>query len=328
MIATKANEGVAAIVLFLGFSSVNDFLTGGESGSPPAPIDITALNISLSQNKDNINSLSSASTLSINNLNSTTTSILGYINGSTAFSSLKITNLNVSGFTTLNNNATLLSSLNVSGFTTLNNATLLSSLNVSGFTTLNNSATLLSSLNVSGFTKLNNSATLLSSLNVSGLTTLQGNLDCEGGIAINGSNAFYNPSNTIDAINQSNTYINFKSGGTSDFCNIRQIGIDNAYKLAFDFHDNGNDARFCLRNITSSSNPDTVTEVFTVDNGNVSCTGSITNGSTSNIYAGGLRLGGFDTGNTIWQNTGNLGISANTGNNITFSIGSSSEKRV
>ncbi len=30
---------------------------------------------------------------------------------------------------------------------------------------------------------------------------------------------------------------------------------------------------------------------------NVTCTGQSSNGSNSNIYAGGLRLGGFDTGN-------------------------------
>ena len=29
------------------------------------------------------------------------------------------------------------------------------------------------------------------------------------------------------------------------------------------------------------------------DNGNVSCTGSLTNGSTSNMFAGGLRLNGI-----------------------------------
>ena len=45
-IATGAAEGVAAIVLFLGFKSVVDFLNGGGCGSLPAPIDITAINIS------------------------------------------------------------------------------------------------------------------------------------------------------------------------------------------------------------------------------------------------------------------------------------------
>ena len=57
---------------------------------------------------------------------------------------------------------------------------------------------------------------------------------------------------------------------------MRQIGGDNAYKLAFDLHDDEADARFCIRKIQSTNNPDTVAEVFTVDNGNVSCTGSIT----------------------------------------------------
>jgi len=59
---------------------------------------------------------------------------------------------------------------------------------------------------------------------------------------------------------------------------------------------------------------------------NVTCTGQFSNGSNSYIYAGGLRIGGHDTGNTIWQNTGNLGISANTGNNIVFYIGNGSER--
>ena len=61
---------------------------------------------------------------------------------------------------------------------TSDNATIFSNLNVSGFSFLNNvlidnNATLLSSLNVSGFTQLNNNTTLLSSLNVSGFTTLK-----------------------------------------------------------------------------------------------------------------------------------------------------------
>ncbi len=45
-----------------------------------------------------------------------------------------------------------------------------------------------------------------------------------------------------------------------------------------------------------------------------------------NSFLGGLRINGNDTGNTIWQNTGNLGISANTGNNIIFSIGNGTER--
>ena len=65
------------------------------------------------------------------------------------------------------------------------------------------------------------------------------------------------------------------------------------------------------------------TELLDV-NGNISCSGTITNGSTSYINAGGLRIGGFDYGNTLYQNTVNydIGISTNngstTGGNIKF----------
>jgi hypothetical protein len=99
-VALTAAQGVAAITLYLGITSIIDDITGG--GTPPTPIDVSAINNSITKNKNNLNSLSTTSTLSINNLNSTTTSILGYINGSTAFSSL-----NVSGSTALNNNVTL-----------------------------------------------------------------------------------------------------------------------------------------------------------------------------------------------------------------------------
>jgi hypothetical protein len=65
---------------------------------------------------------------------------------------------------------------------------------------------------------------------------------------------------------------------------------------------------------------------FKIDNdGNVTCKGAITTGNF-NSFLGGLRMNGSDTGNSIWQNTGNLGISANTGNNITFAIGNGGEK--
>lgn len=60
--------------------------------------------------------------------------------------------------------------------------------------------------------------------------------------------------------------------------------------------------------------------------GNFTATASISTGASSYLYAGGLRIGGMDTGNTLWQSTGNLGISANTGNNITFAIGNGGEK--
>ena len=98
-------------------------------------------------------------------------------------------------------------------------------------------------------------------------------------IAITGGNATYDLGN-VDATNKTNTYISFKAAGTgSDWCYLRQIGGNEAYKLVLDFCDDGTDARFCIRNNKSVDNPDTITEVFTVDNGNVTATGTI-NGAT------------------------------------------------
>ena len=60
---------------------------------------------------------------------------------------------------------------------------------------------------------------------------------------------------------------------------------------------------------------------FNIDSvGNTSCIGTFTNGSSSYIYAGGLRLGGFDTGNTIWNNNSNLGITTNNGYNVNIGL--------
>ena len=76
-------------------------------------------------------------------------------------------------------NATIFSNLNISGYSFLNNVliknntTLLSSLNVSGFTMLNNNTTLLSSLNVSGFTNLDNTTNINGSFYISGLNVLE-----------------------------------------------------------------------------------------------------------------------------------------------------------
>ena len=109
----------------------------------------------------------------------------------------------------------------------------------------------------------------------SGNVIVNNNLDCGGGIAINGSTGFTNTSG-VDAGNLTNTYINFKHGGTdNDWCYLRQIGGNNEYKLALDFHDDGTEGRFCIRSIQSTANPDNITEVFTVDNGNVYCTGNL-----------------------------------------------------
>ena len=116
-------------------------------------------------------------------------------------------------------NATIFSNLNVSGYSFLNNVlinnntTLLSSLNVSDFTTLNNNTTLLSSLNVSGFSTLNNNTTLLSSLNVSGNSTLRSitlnknNVDSTG----DSLNFYYNTPGVYFTDNEYSSYFSLNS---------------------------------------------------------------------------------------------------------------------
>jgi hypothetical protein len=146
-----------------------------------------------------------------------------------------------------------------------------------------------------------------------------GNCDMAGGLAITGSDAFFGTTN-VDAANITNTFINLKYGGTTnDWCYIRQIGGFNAYELSFDFLDDA-DARFCIRAITSTNNPDTVTEVFSVNNGDTVCNGTFANHASSYATLGSLRIGGFDTTNTIYNATRNLGITVDTGYSITFNI--------
>jgi hypothetical protein len=78
----------------------------------------------LNENTNNLNSLSSSSTLSIITLNDTTNSILGYIYNLTRYSTLNTNGLDVSGISLYGNNS-LFSLLNVSGYTSLNNDTTL-----------------------------------------------------------------------------------------------------------------------------------------------------------------------------------------------------------
>ncbi len=61
LVAVKAAEGVAAVAVYLGFSSLLDFLIG--------PVDVSGINTRLDVNEYYINSLSTNSALSINKLN-------------------------------------------------------------------------------------------------------------------------------------------------------------------------------------------------------------------------------------------------------------------
>jgi hypothetical protein len=105
---------------------------------------------------------------------------------------------------------------------------------------------------IAGSISLSRNTTALSNLNVSGNTILK-NIDCGGNISINGSNAVYNTT-SVDAVNYSNTYLTFRPSITNnDWWYVRQIGSDNTYKLAFDFHDDGNDARFFYKKCSINS---------------------------------------------------------------------------
>jgi hypothetical protein len=99
---------------------------------------------------------------------------------------------------------------------------------------------------------------------------VNGNIDCRGGISIDGSPAFYDAFTSVETVNKDWTYLTFKPAGTGDdWCYVRQIGGTNSIKLAFDFHDD-NEAKFVIRKIFSTQTPtDGITEVFTVNDDNI-----------------------------------------------------------
>ena len=81
----------------------------------------------------------------------------------------------------------------------------------------------------------------LNTFNISntGNISCTGTIDC-GGISLSGVNANYNIG-YVDSGNYSNTYLTLKANvSNNDWCYFRQIGSDNAFKLALDFHDDGN----------------------------------------------------------------------------------------
>lgn len=76
----------------------------------------------------------------------------------------------------------------------------------------------------------------------------------------------YNSGN-VDLANRQNTYLSFHASVSSnDWAYLRQIGGSDSFHLGIDFHDNNDDCRFSLRNVTSTSNPDNIVTRFTVQN--------------------------------------------------------------
>mgnify|MGYP002817112160 CR=1 FL=1 len=83
-----------------------------------------------------------------------------------------------------------------------------------------------------------------------------------------------------DASNRTNTLIAFGTAGSGDdWAYLRQIGGANAYTLALDFHDDGEDAGFEIRDVHSTQNPDVITSRFKVQRG-----GNVGIGTTSPTY--------------------------------------------
>jgi hypothetical protein len=126
------------------------------------------------------------------------------------------------------------------------------------------------------------------SLNTTSINTT-GNIACGGGMSLVGADAFYNPG-SVTATNRTNTFLSFRGTGIgNDWAYLRNIGGDETIKLALDFHDDNDDARFCIRCVQSAgAEPDNIVEVFTVDNANTNINGNLSVATT--IFANGDKL--------------------------------------
>ena len=98
-------------------------------------------------------------------------------------------------------------------------------------------------------------------------TIIDGDVNVGGMLYLDG--ATVSGDSGVDADNKTNTYIKFgQAGSGSDWAYLRQIGGDNAYHMALDFHDDGSDARFSIRDVHSTGqDPDIITTRFTVASG-------------------------------------------------------------
>ena len=162
-----------------------------------------------------------------------------------------------------------------------------------------------------------------------------------------------------DTINRENTYIAFAPNAGSDWAYLRYLGGSDSIRIALDFHDNGNDAGFEIRDIQSNIGTDQITTRFKVQrggnvgigtdnptakldvNGNIKATGNIeaNRNATSTSYFGKAAIGeagthapnaGFShinhavgtTGHALQQDVdGNTYLNAQTDEYIRFDIG-------
>jgi hypothetical protein len=107
-----------------------------------------------------------------------------------------------------------------------------------------------------------------------------------------------------DSVNRTNTYIAFgEAGADTDYALLRQVGGDNLIHLALDFHDDGNETGFSIRDVRSTASPDSITTRFMVKRGGYVGIGTYdplrtlhVNGQTY-ISSGGLLINSALTGN-------------------------------
>ena len=130
-----------------------------------------------------------------------------------------------------------------------------------------------------------------------GTTTPTETLDVNGVLNLRGGSVTQDSS--VDSGYASNTYIRFgEAGSGSDFAYLRQIGGTNSQHLALDFHDDVGDARFSIRNVVSTTNPDGSYSILKVEGGgNIGIGTSNPNGKL-HIYE--------STGSSHAVNTGTL----------------------
>jgi hypothetical protein len=156
-----------------------------------------------------------------------------------------------------NGDGTELMCIQGNGFIGINTSSPTYRLDINGTTRIQSNALLLSNANTVG-----NLFTTGGNVGV-GITSPESKLHVNGAITLDGETVLYGEN--TDLGNRIQTYITFKpNGSVSDWAHLRQIGSTNAYLMALDIHDDGDEGGFCIRSVTSTGNPDTVNERFRV----------------------------------------------------------------
>lgn len=134
---------------------------------------------------------------------------------------------------------------------------------------------------LTGSVGINTTTNPTEALEVTGNTVVSGSLDVGSVLYLTGGLVPSGVDPIVDTANKSNTYIIFREAGAdNDWAYLRQIGGSNEYHMALDFHDDGSDARFSIRDVQSTANPDVITTRFTVKSG-----GNVGMGVPDPLYA-------------------------------------------